>query len=210
MKIKEYDIDLDNVDADGICVAQQTVGSANLTITGAFATDGVATLDFARQVGIASSGNLSGVNFTVYGTDPDGNSINETLAGPNNNTVETTAYFKTVTRVAVNGAVGTNVTVGTVDEASTKTIVFNAYDEVATTISVDVTGTISFTVQETFDYVLANGSASTNWVNISALASKTADTTSTSSRGATAIRLIVNSYTDTAELQMTVIPAHYV
>ncbi len=209
MKIKEYDIDLDNVDIDGICAAQQKVGSGNLTINGALASLGVVTLDFARQLGIASTGNLSGVTFTVYGTDPDGNSINEAITGPNNTTVETTAYFKTVTRVAVSGSVATDVTVGTVDEASTHTIVLNAYDEVATTISVDVTGTINFTVQETYDHVLANGSASTNWVNITALATKTADTTATSGRGATAIRLLVNSYTDTAELQMTVIPAHH-
>jgi hypothetical protein len=40
------------------------------------------------------------------------------------------------------------------------------------------------------------------WSSITAIASKTADTVSTAAIGATAIRIIVNSYSSGAELQM--------
>ena len=69
----------------------------------------------------------------------------------------------------------------------------------------DVTGTIDFTVQETFDDIQSLGLQGAQWLAISALSAKTADTTSKSTVGATAIRLIVNSYSSGAELQMNVI-----
>jgi hypothetical protein len=65
-----------------------------------------------QKVILTSAGNISGVNFTISGTDADGKTISETRAGPNANVVATTNYFKTVTSVAVNGAVGTNTKVG--------------------------------------------------------------------------------------------------
>jgi hypothetical protein len=55
-------------------------------------------------------------------------------------------------------------------------------------------------VQQTFANVLAGEAAV--WTDITALASKTADTTSTAAVGATAIRLLINSYSSGAELQM--------
>jgi hypothetical protein len=75
------------------------------------------------------------------------------------------------------------------------------------TISVDVTGTLDFTVQETFVNVLAGEDPI--WTSISALAAKTADTVSSSTVGATAIRIILNSYSSGAELQMYTVQPRY-
>lgn len=100
------------LDADGVCAAQQIADAGNLTINGALATSGVATFGEQQRVTLYSAGNLSALTFTVYGTTKFGDSISEAIAGPNAGTVTTTANFKTVTRVAVSGAVGTNVTVG--------------------------------------------------------------------------------------------------
>lgn len=210
MRIKEYDIDLEDVDADGICASQTPSGAGNLTINGAFASGGAVTFDYPRQVSITSAGNDSGRTYTVTGTDPDGYPLTETITGPNATTVEGSEYFATVAQVAIDGAAAGANTVGTVDEISTQTIPLDHKSDVAANINVNVSGTIDFTVQETFDDVqrpgLAPRSAYANsqWLNISALATKTADTTSTSTVGATAIRLLVNSHSSAAELQMTV------
>ena len=95
--------------------------------------------------------------------------------------------------------------IGWVDEVSTPAIPLNWRSESAATINVDVTGTIDFTVQETFDDIQSLGIQNAQWLSITALATKTADTTSKSTVGATAIRLIVNSYSSGAELQMNVV-----
>lgn len=105
--------------ANNISVAQTTAGAANLTITGSLATAGVATLTPAGQVSFFSSGNIATVVFTITGTDRYGYTQTDTVTGINNSTVATTKQFKTVTRIATSGAVGTNVTVGTNAIAST-------------------------------------------------------------------------------------------
>lgn len=99
-------------DRDGACAAQTTAGAGDLVIAGALASGGVATFGEQQRVTIYSAGNLSGLTFTVYGATAFGDSISEAITGPNATTVTTTANFKTVTRVAVDGAVGTNVEVG--------------------------------------------------------------------------------------------------
>lgn len=210
MRLKEYDIDPVDADADGIVTSVATPDGA-MTLDGALVSGGVATMDYARQIAIASDGNDSGITFTVVGTDADGYALTEVVTGPNATTVESTGYFKTVTSVTTSAAAVGNITVGTVDEIATQTIPLNWRSDDGATINVDVTGTIDFTVQQTFDDVqrpsAAARSATQNsqWLNISALAAKTADTTSTTTVGATAIRLIVNSYSSTAELQLNVI-----
>jgi|DEB0MinimDraft_3_1074331.scaffolds.fasta_scaffold01306_5 hypothetical protein len=90
-------------DPDGICVNQSTTGAASLTITGALASNGVATFDVPRTVSMTSTANESGVTFTITGTDKYGAALVADLAGPNNTTVNTPQAFKTVTAVAVDG-----------------------------------------------------------------------------------------------------------
>ena len=113
------------LDADGICLAQQIEAAGNLVIAGALATAGVATFGEQQRVTLYSAGNLSALTFTVYGTTTFGNSISEAIAGPNNTTVTTTANFKTVTRIAVSGAVATNVTAGNSNALETPWIMLN-------------------------------------------------------------------------------------
>ena len=77
--------------------------------------------------------------------------------------------------------------------------------QVAAAIAVTVTGTVNYTVQETFENV-QDGTAPTTmlWHNITALAAKTASLVGSTTPGATAVRLVIGSYTDTAEIQMDV------
>lgn len=100
-------------DPDGISLSQTPSGATNLTITGAFAAAGVATLTPARRVAIVSGANISNRTFTVTGTDRNGNAQSETLTGPNVATVYTAADFLTVTQIAISGTAAGAVTAGT-------------------------------------------------------------------------------------------------
>jgi hypothetical protein len=103
-----------------IAALQTTAGAASLTLaagTGVTAaTDANGNIRYAfdvpRAVSLTSAANISAVNFTITGYDVYGQRMTQTLAGPNANTVSTTKAFKSVISVAVNGAVGTNTSVG--------------------------------------------------------------------------------------------------
>lgn len=101
-------------DRDGIAEAQQLVGAGDLVLDGAGVSGGsyAAGFDGGRKITLYSAGNLSARTFTVTGTDKDGAAQTENLTGPNNSTVTGTKYFQTVTQIAVNGAVGSDVEAG--------------------------------------------------------------------------------------------------
>ena len=100
------------LDADGVCTSQTPASAGNLTINGAQASGGVASFTAARQITIASSSDISNRTFTITGTDAAGNAQVETITGPNNATVTTTGYFKTITQIAISGAAAGALTVG--------------------------------------------------------------------------------------------------
>ena len=201
------------VDADGICESQTTGGAANLTIDGAFASGGVATLDFARQIGITSDADDSGNAFTITGTDSDGQAQTETIAtGPNAATVESTKYFLTVTIVAIDGATVGNITVGTVDEFVSQTIPLDHRSDIGANFSVDIAGTVNFTVQEAFEPLnnhlpTSKPQQDVHWSAITGLSGANADSKAAGLPGATAARLVVNSHSAGATLAVTVVQA---
>ena len=90
-------------DDNGICTTQTATatGGSSLTINGALATGGVATMDAPRHVSVTSTGNNSAKTFTFTGTDRFGNAITEALSGPTGGTVNGTKNFNTVTAVAI-------------------------------------------------------------------------------------------------------------
>lgn len=123
-KTKTYSMAI--YDRDGISVAQTKGAAGTLTITGAYATGGVATLDVARHVTVYAGGNNSGVNFTVTGTARNGDVISEVIVGPNATTAYSTKNFKTVTSVANDAASTGDVEVGLSDECETPWIPVDA------------------------------------------------------------------------------------
>ena len=56
-------------DADGICASQTPLAAGALTINGALATGGVATIAVPARITITSAGNDSTNTFVVVGTD---------------------------------------------------------------------------------------------------------------------------------------------
>jgi hypothetical protein len=161
----------------------------------------------------SSTNTQSDVTFTIIGTDTNGDAITNTITGPASGaTVVSTKAFLTVTSITISAAQGgseaVNVgIVGTTLSAISKIVPLNFYNEVAPEVSVDVTGTINFTVQQTFDSILTvkDSSGNISWEDITALTSKTADTLAQTSIGAKAIRVKINSYSSSATAQVAII-----
>ena len=95
-----------------VAALQTTSGADNLTLAAAAGTGAFHDTDQACLLTLTSAGNISGVTFTVTGTDIAGNALTEDITGPNATTVTGTKFFNTVTQIAVDGAVGTNTSVG--------------------------------------------------------------------------------------------------
>lgn len=102
--------------ATAVAAAQAVAGAGNLTINGASAASGVATLDVARAVGILSTnaGDTTQVA-TVYGTGTLGTTIVENITFNGTTPVNGKKAFKTITRVAISAAMTGNATVASTD-----------------------------------------------------------------------------------------------
>jgi hypothetical protein len=214
MRNKTFDFDPDATDADGLVTIASISGAGALTLNGALVTGGVGVMDYARRIAILSAGNDSGDTMTIVGTDADGVALTEVLTMANADTAESTGYFKTVTSLTASGASAGNVTIGVADEFQSQTIVIDARSPYPCTIDVDVTGTITWTVQEMFDSTKRADLQNAKWRDIDGTTTVGAledmasivntDVIGVSSVGAKAIRFVVESFTDTAEAQMRV------
>ena len=89
-----------------IAAAQTLGGAGNFTLANTTVGNLPQTITFT------STGNISGVEMTITGTDLNGDAQTEAINGPNNNTVTSTNKFLTVTQVAADAAVGTNTSIG--------------------------------------------------------------------------------------------------
>jgi hypothetical protein len=94
-------IDIAAADDNGVATAQTPSDGVDLTLDGAYVTSGIAYLPYASTVTLASTDDLSSVVFTVKGLSSNNIHIEEAITGPNNATVTTTNFFKTVTAVSV-------------------------------------------------------------------------------------------------------------
>lgn len=207
MRPKKFDYDVADASLTGFA---SNVTGASFTLTTTATTDGL-----AHQVSIKndSATDHSGKTVTLVGTDADGKAQTEVVTGPGSSaTVESTKYFKTLTSATPSATIGADTfDIGWVDEIAGTVIPLNHRSDSAATIAVDITGTIDFTVQQTFDNIYSSlvASQDAQWFSITALAAKTADTVGSASIGATAIRFIVNSYSSGAEAQMFISQPSY-
>lgn len=174
----------------------------------------------AHQVSIRndSATDHSAKTAILTGTDADGDAQTETVSLPAGSaTVESTKYFLTLTTVVPSATIGADtMDIGWVDEFASKTIPLDFYREIPPLVSLNVTGTISLEVQLTNSDVLLKGKVddipaanrftdqeSFLWIDDDVLAAVTADSHGKiSDWPVKAMRLIANSYTDTAEVQM--------
>lgn len=194
-------------DDDGICASQSAAGAGNLTINGLLASGGVATLTgagMARQVVITSADDDSGITFTITGTGPNGQSISETVAGPDTTTATTTNYFRTVTQVAVSGATASTVTVGTNGVGSSRIVQPDLHiTPFNIGVGCEVTGTINYTVQHTFDEI--GYGTDLTWFDHASIADESTDADGNYAFPVRGIRVEINS--GTGSVKTTLIQA---
>jgi hypothetical protein len=114
--INVYDIVPVALSATAVAAAQAVAAAGNLTINGASAAGGVATLDVPRTLSIVSTGaGDTTQTATITGTDTYGLPMSEAIAFNGTTTVAGKKAFKTVTRVAISAALAGNGSVGSGD-----------------------------------------------------------------------------------------------
>lgn len=197
---------LDAADPNGICLDQQTAGADFLLINGAFSDGGVApaTLDTQRQVELESAGALSGINFTITGTDEQGREISETIAGPAAGVSATSLDFLTVDSIFADALVGTDIEVGTNAIGGSIPIPVDK-NVTPTSIGLGLVFTapaVNVTVQHTFDDVFAGASSILTWFDHPTLAGQTANADGNLAFPPTAVRLLTNSGIGTCEFDL--------
>ncbi len=186
------------LDRDGIAQAQNITASTALTLNGILGT----TLDYARIIGVYSGSDLSSSTFAIVGTNAHGEAQSETIAtGPSSSTVVSTKLYKTITSITPGATIASNVEVGTVAttlSAESDYATLEHYYGTTPTYFVDVTGTINYTLSECFMDVNNYTAAQLVWMPLTAHTAKTADTVAVGTLHATAVKLIVNSYSTSA------------
>lgn len=158
-----------------VALAQSPAAAGALTLT---ATPVI--LDKPRQLVITSAGNDSSVTFTVTGTTYGGSAASENITGSNAGTAVSVLNYATVSSVVANVKPAAAVEVGTTTVAGSRWVSLDSWANNNVGLQVSVTGTVSYTVQYTYDdpndpvnpVSLANvnwfNSADTNVVNASA------------------------------------------
>lgn len=183
------------------------VSGASWTLTATSVPDGL-----AHQVSVqnATANSKSGINITIVGTDQNGNAQSETITGPGASaTVESTLYYKTLTSVTPASTWGADTAnIGWVDEIATVTIPVNVLAEDVLTLAIDVSGTINFTVQQTFDTINGPDAVTPRWQTIPGGGTQTSDGLIQTTGGATGVQILINSYSSGATLKLNANPTN--
>lgn len=111
--------------ANNIALAQTLGAAGPVTINGALASGGVATLNPPQKVVITSAGNDSAVVFTVKGTDYSGNLLTETFNGGNVGAVTSKYIYATVTSIAASAATS-SITIGVSGQVYSRWLILGA------------------------------------------------------------------------------------
>jgi hypothetical protein len=195
-------LDLDDADTDGLADGLTDAGPWDIDDFEAGApTDGV-----AHQLSITSTDDISDLTITLTGTDADDKPISEEVTGPNNTTVESTSYFKTLTGVSASATLGSEtMDIGWVDEAVSATHPLNYNSAVpAGLYRAIVTGTIDFDVE----FFLADPGRYNNQSDIPAVVDADLDGETATVQawieemGYFGFRLKVNSYSSGAAVRL--------
>jgi hypothetical protein len=95
-------------DLEAVCLTQNVAVPGALLLNGTYfdapPTVSFRARGFARQVSLTSLNDLSGAQFTISGVQ-NTTLVTEVIAGPNNGTVSTTAYFDIISSISVDIAV---------------------------------------------------------------------------------------------------------
>lgn len=203
---------LSGASTTNICGSQTPLGAGNLTINGALATAGVATLTSATAkprygltIKISCAGSDAGRTFTVTGTKPGGGAQTEAIAGANSSNTSSALYWETITQIAVDAATAGAITVGANQVGATDWIPLDVYTpSPQTAIDVNITGTVNYSVTYTNEDPWDTTITQLEKVHPdSALTGASADQTAQATAVMRAVRLIINSGSGTAKMTIT-------
>jgi len=148
------------LDLQAVCLNQTLGAAGNLIINGTLSTNPnlpnirAEFPKICRQITLSSTGNLSGIQFTITGIGDNGYPKSVAIAGPNNNTVSTGAeLFSIVNSISANAAVATNVRAGTGSVGATQWFLsdhYRAVNDLAVNVIVGA-NVINYTFQTTYD-----------------------------------------------------------
>lgn len=137
--------------ASAVATAQTLASAGNFTLTAS-----PVVLDASRRILFTFAANETGHTFTIYGTNHYGNPISETVAGNNGGTVATYFDYKTVTKGTGPATTG-NVSIGTNTTGSGDWVAITPHLSTAElTVSCVVTGSVTYTVEYTYQDVNYN------------------------------------------------------
>ena len=135
-------------DTDGMSEAAAVGNNAALVLAGALAASGAVANTSAQTVSITSSGDDSGISFTVVGTNALGEALTESVTGANAGSATSTNLFSTISSIT---AVG--------DPAGTVSVAGEGYTEVvlqtASRIEKNEAGedvAVAFKVEKTLEF----------------------------------------------------------
>jgi hypothetical protein len=103
----------------------------------------------ARQVTITPTGDESSNSFIVTGTDLNGNTISETVAGGNATASTTNSYFYTVTSITIASNAANAIVAGMTNTAASNWVRFDDFAPSNISIQCTVSGSATYTVQST-------------------------------------------------------------
>jgi hypothetical protein len=212
--IKSFDIDPPASDPNGIAEDQQPDTGTPVVLNGAMCDSGTAGQfdigdSFSSGIGgvallFESAASWAAVTFTIVGLDADGKAQTATHTGPTTNNTTTTFWSQILAGgITCDGTVATNIEIGAADVFVTKTVPLNKYAQEGAVVAITkLAGTTQFDIQETFDNLQIVASQDIGWVT--KVSNASTDGSNLLSVNATAARVHVDSYTDTAEFQATI------
>ena len=192
-------------DDNGVCASQTPAagGEQSLSIDGALVSGGVATIAEAQIITITCAANETGRTFTVTGTDADGVTITEAVAGAAG-ALTTTSYFKTITGITVDDDTAGAIIVGALSAngAVSKSIRVNRNQTSSFKLGlfVELSGASTYTVQHSPDWpesgdFAAGYSNAANWYATDGLTTLTATDESNIVLPVECVRLQYTAYT---------------
>lgn len=194
---------------NNIALSQAVAGAVALNLNGALAVDGRLPRQSLGYLITFTSiiSDESGKTFFITGFDADGKVQTETVTGPGAGlTVVSTKYFSVIASIVSSAALTGNISVGTPNTvacAVSPTYCLDIYTR-DTSIALDVEGTVNYDIQKCFERPTAGETP--NWV-AGGLTGKTADDSTAYTSPTGAVRLKINSYTNSATIAMSILQA---
>lgn len=185
---------------NAIALSQTPASAAAMTLNGALVASGTTYAQIGAQqyITIDCAGNDAGRVFTLVGTGRTGQRITFTMAGSNVSQTVSTKTLYTLISITPDAATAGAITVGVVAQGRQYPVVIDRMQN-PTTIAVAavVTGTISYTVQHTFNDPQSGNPDTWTWINIEDTNMVSASATKDSNYAfpPTAIAMLINSGT---------------